>query len=621
MAAANTSLPDPHYISPGYIDTLIPPGCIPVCTEDKHNQKRVCIGESKKRRRCESTSTYSDDQNQALCWDAFQPYLEKCIPTKINSASSFRHVTNEQASKEPVFSTMSVDSLPSKVLDKIITVQCVPNVNHKSLHPAELSDDKIRQKARDIDEKLSMLSNTSSGNDGEENIPTFMGQEDQVTTCMTFRELVTIDEHTHHVSASQLPILDVDEMEQESISLNVDGKLNHQPANLELSPLASLIRLPSYLLLGNPRNESKDVVIQNINLWHAPQSCCTNVHYDDHDNLLIVTNGVKIVELCPPGCIQASGVYSTHANHPKLLRRGNMQPEEDIQRDIQSTLKRKQGSTHIVTVAAGEALYIPLGWWHRVVSKCDQHDASRRGHGCTAINVWFDYHHPSRQSNVPDHMSVFHLRQCSRRYFELNKDYATALLLEDKKQTYFLENEEILPKDMKITTEENLIHRRDWIGINRIVFKYELLDDESINTFGLLYRRCLTPTQHSTSEHDNKLYCLLEAFLLRIQLGNTTHVAGLVNMMWSEVSVAIWFAEILCKLSPEACYILTQAWERHAGVKTIVDDNGETQDEAELSYRRFFFNLETYSNEVRNHLLNGVEEFYHQAWVKLSSVV
>ena len=147
------------------------------------------------------------------------------------------------------------------------------------------------------------------------------------------------------------------------------------------------------------------------------------------------------------------------------------------------------------------------------------------------------------------------------------------------------------------------------------------MDDESINTFGLLYRRCLTPTQHSTSEHDNKLYCLLEAFLLRIQLGNTTHVAGLVNMMWSEVSVAIWFSEILCKLSPEACYILTQAWERHAGVKTIVDDNGETQDEAELSYSRFFFNLETYSNEVRNHLLNGVEEFYHQAWVKLSSVV
>eukprot|EP00577_Skeletonema_sp_RCC1716_P025509 CAMPEP_0113421330 /NCGR_PEP_ID=MMETSP0013_2-20120614/27828_1 /TAXON_ID=2843 ORGANISM="Skeletonema costatum, Strain 1716" /NCGR_SAMPLE_ID=MMETSP0013_2 /ASSEMBLY_ACC=CAM_ASM_000158 /LENGTH=172 /DNA_ID=CAMNT_0000308917 /DNA_START=177 /DNA_END=692 /DNA_ORIENTATION=+ /assembly_acc=CAM_ASM_000158 len=172
---------------------------------------------------------------------------------------------------------MSVDSLPSKMLDKIITVQCVPNVNHKSLHPTELDDDKIRQKARDIDARLSMLPNTNSGNDGEENIPTFMGQEDQVTTCMSLRELLTIDKHNHHVSASQLPILDAEEMEQESISLNIDGKLNHQPtANLELSPLASLIRLPSYLLLGNPRNESKDVVIQNINLWHAPQSCCTN---------------------------------------------------------------------------------------------------------------------------------------------------------------------------------------------------------------------------------------------------------------------------------------------------------------------------------------------------------
>lgn len=446
-----------------------------------------------------------------------------------------------------------------------------------------------------------------------------MGQEDQVTACVSVRQLVTINDLTHHVSASQLPILDVDEMEQDSLSLNVDGKLNHQPtANLELSPLASLLRLPSYLLLGNPRNEPKDIVIHNINLWHAPQPCCTNVHYDDHDNLLIVTCGQKIVELCPPGCIQASGVYSTHANHPELLRRhGHMQTDEDIQRDSQSTLERKQGRTHIVTVTTGEALYIPLGWWHRVVSKCDQYDVDEGSIGCTAINVWFDYHHPSRQSNVPDYMSVFHLRQNSRKYFELNKGYVTNLLLDEKKRTYFLENKEIPFPPEEIMNEEILIGQKDWREMNTIVFEKEL-DKASILSFGKIYRKCLSSRLRTTSEdprlpNNDLFYCMFEAFLHCIQLGNPSNVAGLVNM-WTRFGLTVsqhhvrFFSEILRKLSPEACYILTQAWERHAA-----------QDEAEFSYKCFFLNVE--SNEVRNHLLNGVEEFYHQAWVKLSSVV
>eukprot|EP00986_Skeletonema_menzelii_P010057 scaffold4742_cov149-Skeletonema_menzelii.AAC.9 len=625
MAAANTSLPDPYYHSPELIDTLIPPGRIPTGETQSNtiicNERRIRIGESRKRKRteaedkgydcsCEDQTTYTADAtNHSLCWNAFQPYLEKCIPVKIKNVASFRHVT-DGTSNEPVFSTMNVDSLPSEVLDKSITVQCVPRIDCESLQSTELEDNTICQNARDIDAKLSILSNSAS--EEMRSVPTFMGQEDQVTTCMSLRELLSINKHSHHVSASQLPVLDVDEMEQDSISLSVDGKLNQLTTNLELSPLASVLRLPSYLLLGNPHNKSNDIVIHSINLWHAPQPCCTNVHYDEHDNLLIVTNGVKIVELCPPGCIQASGVYSAHANHPKLLRRcGNM----PIEQEIQTTLKKKNGRTQIVTVAAGEALYIPLGWWHRVISKCDQNDAIReaRSSGCTAINVWFD--HPSRQSNLPEHMAVFQLRQSSRRYFLLNKEYATKSLLEEKKREYFFKNE--MPQYFSEQVSNTDEVTRHWKDMNLIVFVKEELDKTSILSFGMIYCRCLSMrlcTPHLY--HD-----LLEGFLLRIELGNASHIAGLVNM-WSDVGQeTMRFSEILCKLSPEACYILTQAWERHAGINTFVDESGHTQDEAETSYQRFFLILGDHSNKVRNHLLNGVEDFYHQAWVMLSSEI
>ena len=611
------------------------------------------ITQNRKRRHPSSSNT--DDaqvDGRTLCWDAFHPYLDKCIPVKIRDVCMCR---DGATPTDQVFPMMHVDSLPNEVLNKKIIVQCVTNLNCLGgIHPADLAYDEIRQKSRDIDTQLSLLSKTRK--DDENEMPIFMGQEDQLTKYFSLQKLLRIDElikkqkqhaengpcmktccvirhDAHFLSASQLPILDVDELEgHDSISLNVDGKVNHEPtAKITLSPLASLLKLPSYLLLGNPNNESNDISIQNINLWYAPQSCCTNVHYDDHDNLLIVTNGVKIVELSPPGCIQASGIYSTHANHPELLqRRGNNRSDEVIQRDIQSTLERKEGRTHIVTVNAGEALYIPLGWWHRVVSHCNTSEAAAEGHpttanGCTAINVWFDYHHPSRQNNVPKHMTGFHLRQCSRGYFELHKDYATKLLLEEKVQQYFLEHKEVrFPHE--ITDQEIELGRKEWKEMNRIVFGTEELSKASISSFGYAYHYRLSSTWRATLEDplaNDPFYCTLEAFLLRIQLGNASHIEGLVKMWMAHgfgaPDCTSFSAKVLCKLSPEACYIITQAWEKHSGVNRWINEIDQVEDEAQVSHEYFFFSLRGYSDEVRKHFRNGVEEFYHKAWMKLSS--
>ena len=92
------------------------------------------------------------------------------------------------------------------------------------------------------------------------------------------------------------------------------------------------------------------------------------------------------MELCPPGCIRGSGIHSEHANHPALLRsRGRdddvetimddgannngkgeqQQPLEvvaEIRSEIQVTRDLKRQRTHIVSVSAGEGLYIPARW-------------------------------------------------------------------------------------------------------------------------------------------------------------------------------------------------------------------------------------------------------------------
>ena len=618
----DADLSDPHYKSPGYFDALAHPDTNTDCTQftetqlapDKISSERnIVIGKSRKRKRSNDSG---GEDNHILCWEAFQSYLAKCIPVKIkNNVASFRHVANGKE-KEQVFPPLSSNLLPSDALDRSVTVQVVHDASsHDGLQAAgEARDNKIRQKAREIDRKVSMLSDT-------ECIPTFLGQEGQLTTLMSLRDLTATDRYTHYVSASQLPILDVDELEDDSISLGVDGKLNHKATkNLELSPLASLLRLPSYLLLGEPKNESKDIAIQSINLWHAPQPCCTNVHYDEHDNLLIVTSGVKIVELCPPECIKASGVYSTHANHPELLRRCN---EVDVDADIQSTLDRKRGRTHIVTVSSGEALYIPLGWWHRVVSKCNQ-GTTVESSGCTAINIWFDYHHSSRQNNIPNHMSVFHLRKCSRNYFELNKDDATTLLLQDKR-AYFKENRtsalEELPSDVYFSSPDRVKCCQIWKKMHSIVFEEEELDNITITAFGRYFQECISTFYESTIEYRSQCHTILEAFLLQIRLQDPTQVAGLVQMLMELRPSGTLFRDMLCCLQPEACYVVTQAWEKHAGIKSFTDKNGDVHDEAEISYQCFFSSLEPHSNEVRNHLLYGVEEFYRRVWIRLSSAV
>jgi len=553
-----------------------------------------------------------------------------------------------------------------------------------------------------------------------------MGQEDQVTTEMTLREVITWGE-THAVEkrsndstitssssppsmavcVAQEPIVTADDESstspttpamgrQESNNNNSDGQCNNKcihiladgtvkqftpkvPSNDDItamSHLSRMLRLPSHLLLGDPAKPREDdnsthhpnnFVIHNVNLWYAPQSCCTNVHYDERDNLLLVTEGLKVVELCPPGCIRGSGIYSDHANHPALLRRrrvvrgydvddnddgdndgipkvkhydtaGEMTSAENkLHSEIEMTRHLKRTRTHIVSVSAGEGLYIPAGWWHRVESSSST----------VAVNVWFDYNNENASSssrttmNVPSHMVPFRLRHSARKYYEMHAEYAMNAALERcRRDAIAMMGGRNGRRCDDVQVEESkcsIFLKKEWILLEGMTF-VDFASMDEIRVFSDVFTRCwsyfMDEVDASAVVEDGlireiirRFKAEIEYFLLFFDLADALQVRALVRM-WTRFPPLIelsttdstnissivqskskLFTTLILGFSPETCFIITNAWERHA-LLSAGSSCVENESEVESSYKHFF---ELVGNEnekqVRSYLMNSVEDF------------
>lgn len=84
-------------------------------------------------------------------------------------------------------------------------------------------------------------------------------------------------------------------------------------------------------------------------------------HYDGHDNFLYVLDGLKCVYLTHPTHIKAKSFCSLFNNH----------------------CEKKVDETNLPMMKAlitnGDALFIPKGWWHKVIST---------GRPSKAVNYW-----------------------------------------------------------------------------------------------------------------------------------------------------------------------------------------------------------------------------------------
>jgi len=120
-------------------------------------------------------------------------------------------------------------------------------------------------------------------------------------------------------------------------------------------------------------------VVEQMNLWMNVFPASTTLHYDANNNILIVLEGQKNVTLFSPSAtkfLKPAAAHNEYPNHSALT------PEEAD--SLVVSLQTEATSTtdclaYSVTLSAGDALFIPEGWWHQVHSqKCTM-----------ALNFWF----------------------------------------------------------------------------------------------------------------------------------------------------------------------------------------------------------------------------------------
>lgn len=347
-------------------------------------------------------------------WEAFENFLKSGIPVKFANIMSFRKETCEkntniedkptskrqklccnsdkvkdQGRKGKDTGTnkfLQTGEIPDKILDTIVTVQCelCEDLGSKSQ-----SENRMKNYSSLLDKNISLrcinnaltvgipIQSDAQQLNGENRISMFHGQDDQITTQMKFRDVMeeNFDTKKLRVYVAQETIMSCRGNNLYSIACSEDGKLSistkqHPPLQTPLdempfSLMKDSIRSPSYLL------QTSEIRIREVNFWYAPQISCTNTHYDGYHNILVVYSGTKTVELNPPAAIKCSGIYSDHANHPRLLHPSFLDSIKDgvgvdqpgLYKILNKARRARIDSTIVVSVSAGEGLFIPEGMY------------------------------------------------------------------------------------------------------------------------------------------------------------------------------------------------------------------------------------------------------------------
>ncbi|KAE8009788.1 hypothetical protein FH972_006202 [Carpinus fangiana] len=179
------------------------------------------------------------------------------------------------------------------------------------------------------------------------------------------------DDAPGQIYLAQVPIMNVED--EERVQLEILRGDTELPAFLGRKPLAS------------------------INLWMNNAEARSSTHYDPHHNLLCIVAGRKQVVLWPPSAspmLYPMPIYGEASNHSSVALEN---PDFSIYPRAEFSMEYSQK----VVLHAGDALFIPEGWFHQVDSD----------NLTIAINFWW-------RSNVMncmlEHMDAYYLRRILR---------------------------------------------------------------------------------------------------------------------------------------------------------------------------------------------------------------
>ncbi|XP_052188092.1 lysine-specific demethylase JMJ31 isoform X2 [Diospyros lotus] len=173
---------------------------------------------------------------------------------------------------------------------------------------------------------------------------------------------------------------------------------------VQLEILREDIQMPAFLA----RKE-----LASINLWMNSAQSRSSTHYDPHHNLLCVVAGCKQVVLWPPSAsssLYPMPLYGEASNHSAVAL-------ENPDLSVHPRAKQSMQYSQRVVLHAGDALFIPEGWFHQV----DSDDLT------IAVNFWW---RSNVISGMLEHMDAYYLRIILRRLIDkhmnelLHKDLA-----------------------------------------------------------------------------------------------------------------------------------------------------------------------------------------------------
>ncbi|XP_045833668.1 uncharacterized protein LOC123924744 [Trifolium pratense] len=145
--------------------------------------------------------------------------------------------------------------------------------------------------------------------------------------------------------------------------------------------------------------------LSSINLWMNNAQSRSSTHYDPHQNLLCIVSGRKQVVLWPPSAspsLYPMPIYGEASNHSSVALEN---PDYSIYPRAECSMEFGQK----VVLEAGDALFIPEGWFHQV----DSNDLT------IAINFWW---RSNTMSCMLEHMDAYYLRRILRRLIDKEMD-------------------------------------------------------------------------------------------------------------------------------------------------------------------------------------------------------
>ena len=186
---------------------------------------------------------------------------------------------------------------------------------------------------------------------------------------------------------SESPGFSVEEMFDGSLYLAQVGIHSQEiGSSPPLKALRKDIEIPNFLL--SP--------VVSINLWMSVNGSRSSIHYDPLHNLLCVISGCKEVRLWPPSSapsLYPLPVYGEASNHSGV---------DFIKPDLSNHPRFVSAGENCQTVIlnAGDALFLPEGWYHQVDS----------GSLTIAVNLWWQSAISSKLGSS-SHMDAYLLRR------------------------------------------------------------------------------------------------------------------------------------------------------------------------------------------------------------------